>query len=146
MLVQDITVQDVLRVLEPVWLSKTETASRLRGRIKLVLSWATVAGQRTGDNPTRWLGNLEELLPAAAKVAKQANQPALQIDDIPPWMAAQRRRRTGTRIAGTTAARSQEVRGAIRHEIDLDAVLWVIPATRMKMDREHRPSLSDVTI
>jgi hypothetical protein len=68
MLVQDITTQDVLRVLQPLWLDKTETASRLRGRIEAVLSWATVAGHRTGDNPARWAGNLKELLPAPSKV------------------------------------------------------------------------------
>lgn len=89
MLVQDITVQDVLRVLsQPVgkggdtlWQAKTETASRLRGCIEAVLSWATVAGHRTGDNPARWAGNLKELLPAASTVAKQDNHPAVQIED-----------------------------------------------------------------
>lgn len=72
MLVSEIAVQDVLRVLEPIWNDKTETASRLRGRIEAVLSWATVAGHRTGDNPARWAGNLKELLPAPSAVAKQA--------------------------------------------------------------------------
>lgn len=146
MLVQDITVQDVLRVLEPIWQSKTETASRLRGRIESVLSWATVAGHRTGDNPARWAGNLKELLPAAAKVAKQDNHPAVQIDDAPRWLAAVRSRSgTGTRaleFVALTATRSQEVRGALWEEIDLRAALWIIPAARMKMDREHRVPLS----
>ena len=68
--VAEITLQDVLRVLEPVWQGKTETASRLRGRIEAVLSWATVAGHRTGDNPARWRGNLSEILPKPSKVAK----------------------------------------------------------------------------
>ncbi|KAA8608535.1 integrase [Salipiger aestuarii] len=146
MLVQDITVQDVLRVLEPIWQTKTETASRVRGRIESVLSWATVAGHRTGDNPARWAGNLKELLPAAAKVAKQDNQPAVQIDDAPRWLAEVRARSgTGTRaleFTALTAARSQEVRGAVWEEIDLDAALWVIPAARMKMEREHRVPLT----
>jgi integrase len=146
MLVDEITVQDVLRVLEPIWQSKTETASRLRGRIESVLSWATVAGHRTGDNPARWAGNLKELLPAAAKVAKQDNQPAVQIDDAPRWLAALRKRDgTGARaleFAALTASRSKEVRGAVWEEIDLDAGLWVIPAARMKMDREHRVPLT----
>lgn len=92
MRVDEIAVQDVLRVLEPIWQSKTETASRLRGRIETVLSWATVAGHRSGDNPARWAGNLKELLPAAAKVAKKGNQPALQIDDAPRWFEAIRGR------------------------------------------------------
>ncbi|AUQ51092.1 putative phage integrase, catalytic core [Phaeobacter inhibens] len=146
MLVDEITVQDVLRVLEPMWQTKTETASRLRGRIEAVLSWATVAGHRGGDNPARWAGNLKELLPAASKVAKQANQPALQIDDAPKWLSALRMRDgMGARaleFSALTASRSQEVRGARWEEIDLDAAIWAIPAQRMKMDREHRVPLS----
>ena len=146
MLVQDIVVQDVLRVLEPIWTDKTETASRLRGRIEAVLSWATVAGHRTGDNPARWAGNLKELLPAPSKVAKEENQPALQIDDAPRWFAALRTREGfGARaleFLAFTALRSQEIRGALWEEIDLDKALWIIPAARMKMDREHRVPLS----
>ncbi|PTX54655.1 integrase [Litoreibacter ponti] len=146
MLVDDITVQDVLRALEPIWRSKTETASRVRGRIESVLSWATVAGHRTGDNPARWTGNLKELLPAASKVARQDNQPAVQIDDAPRWMVAVRARGgLGARaleFTALTAARSQEVRGAVWDEIDLNAALWIVPATRMKMDREHRVPLA----
>jgi len=76
-LTADISVQDVLKVLEPIWKSKAETASRLRGRIENVLSWAAVAGHRKGDNPARWKGNLSELLPKTTKVAKAENQPAL---------------------------------------------------------------------
>ncbi|WP_442772637.1 tyrosine-type recombinase/integrase [Paenirhodobacter enshiensis] len=146
MLVQDITVQDVLRVLEPIWKSKTETASRVRGRIEAVLSWATVSGHRTGDNPARWAGNLKELLPAASKVAKNDNQPALQIDDAPRWFAALRARDgMGSRaleFLALCASRSQEVRGARWDEIDMDKALWTIPAERMKMDREHRVPLT----
>lgn len=146
MTVDEITVQDVLRVLEPIWSSKTETASRLRGRIEAVLTWATVAGHRKGDNPARWAGNLKELLPAASKVAKKGNHPALQIDDAPRWFAALREREgTGARaleFAALTAARSQEVRGARWEEIDLGAALWIVPAARMKMDREHRVPLT----
>lgn len=146
MLVDEITVQDVLRVLEPIWRTKTETADRVRGRIEAVLTWATVAGHRTGDNPARWRGNLKELLPAPAKVAKKDNQPAVQIDDAPRWFAALRTKEgTGARaleFAALTACRSQEVRGARWDEIDLDAGLWIIPAARMKMDREHRIPLS----
>ncbi|MRX50179.1 DUF4102 domain-containing protein [Paracoccus sp. S-4012] len=146
MLVQDIGTQDVLRVLEPLWQSKTETASRLRGRIEAVLSWATVAGHRAGDNPARWAGNLKELLPAPSKVAKVGNQPAVQIDDAPRWFAALRQREgMGARaleFAALTAARSQEVRGALWDEIDFEAGLWIVPAVRMKMEREHRVPLT----
>ena len=148
MLVQDVDVQDVLRVLEPIWHEKTETASRLRGRIEAVLSWATVAGHRAGDNPARWNGNLKELLPAPSKIAKVGNHPALQIDDAGRWFAALRRRQgmsnRALEFAALTAARSQEVRGARWNEIDIDAGLWTIPADRMKMDREHRIPLPKV--
>lgn len=146
MLVQDITTQDVLRVLQPIWANKTETASRLRGRIEAVLSWATVAGHRTGDNPARWAGNLKELLPPPSKVANEGNHPALALEDAPRWYAAlQTREGFGARaleLAALTATRSQEVRGALWDEIDLDKALWIIPAARMKMDREHRVPLS----
>ncbi|MDQ1848546.1 integrase arm-type DNA-binding domain-containing protein [Gemmobacter fulvus] len=145
-LVDAIAVQDVLRVLQPIWHDKTETASRLRGRIEAVLSWATVAGHRTGDNPARWAGNLKELLPAASKVAKKDNHPAVQIDDAPRWFADLRAREgMGSRcleFAALTAARSQEVRGALWEEIDLERGVWTIPGPRMKMDREHRVPLT----
>jgi len=146
MLVQDIAVQDVLRVLEPIWWDKTETASRLRGRIEAVLSWATVAGHRTGDNPARWSGNLKELLPAPSKVANEEHHPAVQIEDAPRWFAELRTREGfGARaleFLALTALRSKEIRGALWDEIDLDKALWIIPAARMKMDREHRVPLA----
>ncbi|WP_227751616.1 tyrosine-type recombinase/integrase [Tabrizicola oligotrophica] len=143
--VSEITVQDVLQVLHPIWADRTETASRLRGRIEAVLSWATVSGHRAGDNPARWAGNLKELLPAPSKIKTQSNQPALSLDDAPRWFAAiQGREGFGARaleFAALTAARSGEVRGAIWAEIDLERDLWVIPAERMKMGREHRVPL-----
>ncbi len=146
MLVQDITTQDVLRVLQPHWTDRTETASRLRARIEAVLSWATVAGHRTGDNPARWAGNLKELLPAPSKVSIEGNHPALALDDAPRWFAAlQTREGFGARaleLLALTATRSQEVRGAQWDEIDLDKALWVIPGARMKMGKEHRVPLS----
>jgi len=146
LLVSQITVQDVLRVLQPIWSDKTETASRLRGRIEAVLSWATVAGHRSGDNPARWAGNLKELLPAPTKVAKQDNQPAIQLHDARRWFAALRERQgIGSRaleLLALTATRSQEVRGATWDEIDLVRGLWVVPAARTKTGREHRVPLS----
>ena len=148
--VQDITVQDVLRVLHPIWAGKTETASRLRGRIEAVLSWATVAGHRTGDNPARWAGNLKELLPAASKVAVTDNHPALALADAPEWFADLRNREgMGARaleFLTLTAARSGEVRGATWDEIDLERGLWTVPAVRMKMKREHRVPLSTTAV
>jgi len=160
MTLQDITVQDVLRALsQPVgeadqslWQTRTETASRLRGRIEAVLSWATVAGHRKGDNPARWGGNLKELLPPPSKVKKSLNQPALRISDAPRWFSEVRRRDgMGSRaleFAVLTAARSREVRGATWDEIDTEIGLWTIPGMRMKMDREHRVPLcrSSITL
>lgn len=146
MLVQDIQVKDVLRLLQPIWSDRTVTAKRVRGRIEAVLSWATVSGHRTGDNPARWAGNLKELLPAPAKLAKPDNHPALTLDDAPTWFASlQAREGFGARaleFAALTAVRSGEVRGAVWAEIDLDRALWTIPADRMKMSREHRVPLS----
>lgn len=146
MLVDDITVQDVLRVLEPIWRTKTETASRLRGRIEAVLSWATVAGHRSGDNPARWANNLKELLPAPSKIAKTHNQPALKVEDAQRWLSdLQDRDGLGSRaleFLTLTATRSQEVRGARWSELDLDVGMWIIPADRTKMKREHRVPLS----
>ncbi len=146
MRVDAIAVQDVLRVLQPIWTTKTETATRVRGRIEAVLSWATVSGHRAGDNPARWAGNLKELLPAPEKVAKAGNHPALSLEDLPRWMAALRAAEgMGARaveFAALTAARSGEVRGAVWAEVDLERALWTIPAERMKMGREHRVPLS----
>jgi integrase len=95
-----------------------------------VLSWATVAGHRTGDNPARWAGNLKELLPAKSKVAKEDNQPALTIDDAPRWFEALRGRdgfgARALELLALTATRSQEIRGAVWDEIDLDKALWAV--------------------
>ena len=156
-LVSEITVQDVLRALEPIWRDKTETASRLRGRIENVLSWATVAGHRVGDNPARWKGNLSEMLPKPAKVAKGENQPALALGDVARWWAdlAQRDGMAARALEflALTAARSGEARGATWAEIDLGDVatpatsatrgaVWTIPASRMKNGRPHRVPLT----
>jgi len=148
--VAEIDMQDVLRVLEPIWQTKTETASRLRGRIENVLSWATVAGHRKGDNPARWKGNLSEVLPKPAKVARVTHQPALALADAPEWFADLRARSgIATRaleFLALTAARSGEVRGATWAEIDLAAGLWTIPGTRMKAGREHRVPLTQEAV
>ena len=160
-LVKDIGLQDVLRVLEPIWQGKTETASRLRGRIEAVLSWATVAGHRTGDNPARWKGNLSEILPKPGKVAKGDNQPALALGDVPRWWAELAQRdgmaARAVEFLTLTAARSGEVRGMTWDEIDFGGrdktdetpaatlattATWNIPASRMKMGRAHRVPLT----
>ena len=142
MAVQDISVQDVLRILHPIWESNTETASRLRGRIESVLYWATVSGHRAGDNPARWSENLKELFPAASKNAKQDNHPALTIDDAPPWFAKLHARDgMGSRALEflvQTATRSGSVRTMTWDEVEFDKGLWAIPAAHMKMKRELR--------
>lgn len=150
MAVDRIKVQDVVAVLEPIWATKTETASRLRGRVENVLAWATVNGYREGDNPARWRGNLDAILPKPGRVATKDNQPALSLSDIAPWFADLRTREGfGARaleFAALTAARSGEVRGATWAEFNPDLSLWIIPATRMKMDREHRVPLSPAAV
>lgn len=146
-LVEDIETQDILRVLEPIWTEKTETASRLRGRIEAVLSWATVAGHRKGDNPARWKGNLSEMLAKPGKIAKSGNFPALALADAPRWWSNLGRRdgmaARALQFVCLTAARSGEVRGMTWEEVDLEAGLWTVPAARMKAGREHREPLSD---
>ncbi|MGM9401607.1 tyrosine-type recombinase/integrase [Aliiroseovarius sp. KMU-71] len=144
--VDTITTQDVLRVLQPIWWTKTETATRLRGRIEAVLSWATVSGHRTGENPAAWRGNLKELLPAPSQIKTEINQPAVNLTDLPRFYAALKNASgisaRALEFALLTAARSGEVRGASWDEIDLEKKLWVIPAQRMKAGREHRVPLS----
>lgn len=148
--VSDITRQDVLRVLEPIWEEKTETATRVRGRIEAVLSWATVAGHREGENPARWAGNLSELLPKPGKVAKTGNHPALALSDLPRWWADLKTRdgvaAQALQFLTLAAARSGEVRGMTWDEVDLEARLWVVPAIRMKMGKEHRVPLTDEAV
>jgi integrase len=136
----------VLKVLEPIWTEKTVTASRLRQRIEAVLSWATVAGHRTGDNPARWKGNLAELLAKPGKVADKGNHPALALADLPRWWKALAQREgmaaRALQFLTMTLARSGEVRGMTWGEVDLKAALWTVPAERMKMGREHRVPLT----
>ncbi len=144
--VAEIDVADVLRVLEPIWTEKTQTASRLRGRIESILSWATVGGHRKGDNPARWRGNLDAVLPKPSKVAQVKHNPALALADAADWFAdLQARDGIATRaleFLALTAARSGEVRGATWDEIDEDKGLWIVPAQRMKAQREHRVPLT----
>jgi integrase len=149
--VQAIDTAAVLSVLEPIWRTKTETATRVRLRIEAVLSWATARGYRAaGDNPARWRGHLDNLLPARAKVQRVEHHPALPYAEIGAFMA---RLRPDTSIAARaleflilTAARSGEVLQARWDEIDLPSRLWTVPAERMKSGREHRVPLSDAAI
>lgn len=143
--VADIDVHHVEAVLQPIWLSKTETAKRVRMRIEAVLDWATVGKHREGENPARWQGNLEHLLAPPTKVARVKSQPALPYTEMHRFMQALRTRTGSARaleFAILTAARSGEVRGATWDEIDMQAGTWTIPAERMKAEREHVVMLS----
>jgi len=148
--VSDVTMRDVLRVLEPIWADKTETASRLRGRIEAVLSWATVAGHREGDNPARWKGNLDQMLAKPSKVTKSGNHAALACDDATRWWVALNARSGMAAKAllflTLSVARSGEIRGMTWDEVDLDKGLWIVPAERMKAGREHRVPLTDAAL
>lgn len=137
----------VMQVLEPIWATKTETASRLRGRIESVLDWASVRGLRSGENPARWRGHLDALLPARTKVRKVKHHPALPYPELPAFIKALRQRE-GTAARALeflilTASRTGEVIGADWSEVDLERRVWVVPAERMKAGREHRVPLTD---
>jgi integrase len=144
--VAEIAVGDVMRVLQPIWKEKTETASRLRGRIEAVLGFATARGWRAGDNPARWHGHLSNLLPAPGKASKVQNQPALPWKEIGTFMDALAKEegmaKLALRFAILTAARTNEVIGARWCEIDRTEAVWIVPADRMKANREHRVPLS----
>lgn len=145
--VDQVDLPHVQQVLAPIWTTKTETASRVRMRIEAVLDWATASGHRKGDNPARWKGNLEALMPRPSKVRKVEHHAALHVDDMHGFMAALRERdgiaARALEFAILTAARSGEVRGAQWGEIDLDAATWTVPGDRMKAGKDHRVPLSD---
>jgi integrase len=144
--VQAIDTGLVLKVLEPIWTDKPETASRLRGRIEAVLDWARVRGYRDGENPARWRGHLDKLLPARAKVKMVQHHTALSFEQLPDFIAALRNEEgmaaRALEFAILTAARTGEVLGAQWGEIDLAEKIWIVPAERMKAHREHRVPLS----
>lgn len=136
----------VVKALQPIWIDKTETATRLRGRIESILDWATVSKFRAGENPARWRGHLEFLFANPNEVAPVVNRPALPWIEAPAFMA-QLRDRDGISARALefliyTAGRSNEVRGATWTEIDMDDTLWTVPAERMKAGREHRVPLA----
>lgn len=148
--VGEISTEDILRVLHPIWTSKTETASRLRSRIELVLSYAKAMKWRQGENPAMWRGHLDALLPAAAKVKEVRHHPALPYNQAPEFLAALRMLKGSAaralEFAILTATRSGEARLAQWCEFDLEAKIWTIPADRMKAKREHWVPLSDQVV
>jgi len=148
--VSEVDTDLVVRALRPIWETKTETATRLRGRIESILDWAAVSKYRQGDNPVRWRGHLENLLASPNKIAPVTNFPALPWREMGEFMA-QLVLREGAAARAVqfvilTACRSGEVRGATWSEIDMGAKLWTIPAKRMKAGKEHRVPLSDAAI
>lgn len=150
MLVRDVALTHVMQVLEPIWTETTETAVRLRGRIELILDWAAARGLRDKDNPARWRGHLDKLLPKPSKVARREHFPALPVSEVGAFMVRLREvEGMGARaleFAILTAARSGEVRGATWSEIDMQAGVWTIPGARMKAGKEHRVPLSDAAL
>lgn len=146
----DVQMTHVIAALEPIWTTKTETATRVRQRIEDVLDWATVNGYRSGPNPAAWDGNLEHALPRPSRVRKVEHHAAIPWQEIGAFMAELRKREgMGARaleFAILTAARSGEVRPAQWDEIDLTAKLWTVPAARMKARKPHRVPLSDAAI
>jgi integrase len=148
--VQIVDVALVMKALEPIWNAKPETASRVRGRIESVLDWASARGYRHGENPARWRGHLENLLPKRSKVARVKHHAALPYAEIGTFMAELRQQEgiaaRALEFAILTAARTGEVIGATWAEIDLEGRLWTIPAERMKAGREHRVPLSEAAV
>jgi integrase len=144
--VNEITTEDVLAVLKPIWTTKQETAARFRGRIERVLDAAKAKGHREGENPARWKGHLDHLLPKQSKLTR-GHHAAMPYEDVPAFTA---RLREGDRLGAIileftilTAVRTTEALEAVWSEIDLEAKVWTIPPARMKAGREHRVPLSD---
>lgn len=136
----------VLKAIEPIWTAKPETASRLRGRIETILDWATVRGFRHGDNPARWRGHLDKLLPSKNKIRTVTHHAALPYKELPAFMQVLADQAgVGARALEftiLTAARTSEVIGARWEELDVASATWTVPKERMKAGREHRVPLS----
>jgi integrase len=141
---------DVLSIVEPLWQDKTETATRVLNRIGLILDWATARKLRSGDNPARWKGHLDAVLPKRSKVQRAINHAALPYDRLPDFMVRLREHREISARAAElmilTATRTGEIRFAEWREIDLKNRMWVIPAARMKAERDHRIPLSEAAL
>ncbi|MDP1998342.1 MAG: integrase arm-type DNA-binding domain-containing protein [Rhodoferax sp.] len=148
--VADIDTALIVKCLSPIWQTKTETASRLRGRIESVLGWATTSGYRAGENPARWKGHLENLLATIGKSSRTKNHPSLPWQRIGEFMLALKARpgvaSKAVEFAVLTACRSGEVRGTKWSEFDFTERVWTIPAERMKARREHQVPISDAAL
>jgi integrase len=145
--VDEITTSHVVKVLEPIWKEKPETASRVRGRIEKVLGWATVRGFRSGANPAAWRGHLQELFAAKGKIRPVKHLPAMPYSDVPAFLAELRAinhpAARALEFTALAAARTSEVLNATWDEFDLVAKVWTVPAARMKAGKEHRVPLSE---
>jgi len=143
----EVTTEHVLKVLMPIWQTKSETASRVRNRIEMILDAAKAKGLREGENPARWRGHLDKLLPPRAKVMKVVHHPALPWAEMPAFMAKLNEHDElsykAMRLTILTACRTNEVLGATWAEMDLANKVWRIPAHRMKAAKEHRVPLSE---
>lgn len=148
--VSQLDTNHVLKAIQPIWSTKPETANRVRGRVELILDWAKVRGFRAGENPARWKGHLDKLLPPRSKVSKVKHHEALPYAQIPSFM---RKLRTEVGVSPKalefvilTACRVSEAVKAEWPEIDFKAKIWVIPSSRTKSGREHRVPLTDSAI
>lgn len=143
--VADIGTAHVLKILEPIWQDKPETASRIRGRIETVLDAAKARGYREGENPARWRGHIAQILPPRSRLTR-GHHKAMPYEAIPAFMAKLREREAMAALALEfvilTATRTSEVLGATWAEVDLDKAIWTVPAARMKAGKEHRIPLS----
>ncbi len=148
--VSKVETADVIGALTPIWSVKPETANRVRQRIEAVIDYASALGVRSGDNPARWRGHLDHLLPKPTKVRAVKHHPALAHSEIAAFLGdLSARTGVAARALGftiLTAARSGETRGMTWGEVDLDNRLWTIPAARMKAGKEHRVPLSDAAL
>jgi integrase len=148
--VQAIDTTAVHKVLAPIWTSIPETAGRLRGRIEAILDRAKVLGYRTGENPARWRGHLDKLLPKPSKVRKVEHHAAMPFAEIPKFMAALHMHETvvarALEFLILTAARSSEVLGAKWNELDLQGAVWTVPGERMKASKAHRVPLAPAAL
>jgi integrase len=148
--VSAIDVGMVLKVVEPIWQAKPETAGRVRGRVEAVLDWAAARSYRNGENPARWRGHLDKLLPARSRIARVKHHPALAYAELPAFMRDLRDQKgvspRALEFTILTAARTNETIGARWTEIDLKAGMWIVPPERMKGKREHRVPLSERSV
>lgn len=140
--INDISTEEVLAVLTPIWKKKTETAKRVQGRIENILDFAAARKWRDATNPARWRGHLDKLLPRPTKVTRIEHHPAMPYDEVPAFMLELKSKPGVSALALQflilTACRTNEVIGAMWTEFDLEAAIWTVPAERMKGKREHR--------